>query len=367
MFVSLLENSLGKEYNSPAWKIKITLPKGKSKNMIPELIQNVQSEHHDHEETPDRPEREIFVIRQRSPRAQHIKCGVYLLLAAVIYAVGFHYFIAPAQFAPGGVGGIIAMVKHLLNVDTSVGQFDFSSVLLLLINVPLALFTMKRLSKEFLVSTLVESALMMIALFLVDNIIDPKYVFTICHASTVPSGDIGTRIVCALFGGVTYGISLSLALGVNSSTGGADIIAAAIQTKNPGKSVPTLIFIVNLVIVGVSVFVYNDNLMPIFLALIYMFVSTHTSDTIMCGAKSAMKFEVVTEYGEEISQEIISELGHTATVLPAEGMFEHKNRCLLVCVIQPRQVVKFKNIISKYPNTFAYIGTVNEIIGKFRR
>ena len=31
IFVSLLENSLGKEYNSPAWKIKITLPKGKSK------------------------------------------------------------------------------------------------------------------------------------------------------------------------------------------------------------------------------------------------------------------------------------------------------------------------------------------------
>ena len=85
----------------------------------------------------------------------------------------------------------------------------------------------------------------------------------------------------------------------------------------------------------------------------------------MYGAKSALKFEVITEHAEEISKEIIEKLGHAVTVTPAEGMFEHKNKVLLICVIKPRQTAKFQEIISRYPETFAYVGTVSEVIGKF--
>ena len=126
-----------------------------------------------------------------------------------------------------------------------------------------------------------------------------------------------------------------------------------------------IIFLINSLIVVISAFLYRDKLMPVFLAFIYMFVTTKTCDTMMCGMKAALKFEVVTDYGAEISKEIIETLGHGATVIPAEGMFEHRPRGLLICVIKPRQVSRFKAIISRYPGSFAYIGTVNEIIGKF--
>ena len=68
---------------------------------------------------------------------------------------------------------------------------------------------------------------------------------------------------------------------------------------------------------------------------------------------------------EAKKKEIIEKLGHGVTVTPAEGMFEHKNKVLLICVIKPRQTVKFQEIINRYPETFAYVGTVSEVIGKF--
>ena len=102
-------------------------------------------------------------------------------------------------------------------------------------------------------------------------------------------------------------------------------------------------------------------------AIIHIFSGSVVCDRIMQGSKSALKFEVITEHAEEISKEIIEELGHGVTITPAKGMFEGRRKNLLICVIKPRQIARFQNIITKYPETFAYVGSVNEIIGKFNR
>ena len=177
--------------------------------------------------------------------------------------------------------------------------------------------------------------------------------------------DVGVRLVAAIIGGALSGISLAFALKINASTGGADVIGAMVQKKNPHKSVASMIFAVNCVILIISIYIYKDNLMPVFLSLVYMFVSSTVCDKILQGSKEALKFEVITEHAEEISEEIIKTLRHGVTITPAKGMFEHKNKSLLICVIKPRQIAKFQSIIAKYPETFAYVGQVNEIIGKF--
>lgn len=296
---------------------------------------------------------------------ERVRVAIYLFLSAAIYACSFHYFVAPAHFAPGGVGGLVAIMKFLLPATEQAGQIDLSPLLLLLLNFPLLLLTRRHLSRDFMVKTMIEAVVMTACLFVLDNFIDPSYRFSL--TGTAVTGDVGMRLIAAIFGGICCGLSLYCALAVNASTGGTDIVGTALQRRMPDKSVPAMIFAVNSVIVLISIFVYRENLTPVFLAFIYMFASARTCDTIMCGAKSAMKFEVVTEYGEQISRDIISTLGHGVTLLPARGMYERTERSLLICVIQPRQVVKFKNIIARYPNTFAYIGTVNEIIGKFNQ
>ena len=294
----------------------------------------------------------------------------FVFLAAAFYAVGFHYFVDPCNFAPGGIGGVVAMVKYLVYGAATDGrsEVDYSSLLFVLCNIPLLIPAYKILSKEFVVKTAAVAAIMAIIMFTLDNYIDPNGYFSIKYASELAGNEkieMGTRLLSSLVGGAVCGLSLACALKTNASTGGADIVGAMIQKKNPHKSVASMIFAVNGVIFAVSFFVYGNDTLPVFLSLIYTYTTTKTCDYIMYGTKNALKFEVITEHAGEISKDIIEKLGHGVTVTPAEGMFEHKNKVLLICVIKPRQTVQFQEIINRYPETFAYVGTVSEVIGKF--
>ena len=273
---------------------------------------------------------------------------IYVFLAAALW---FTHPIAGQSENPAQGGGI-----------------DYSSLLFVLCNIPLFIPAYKILSKEFVVKTAAVAVIMAIIMFLLDNYIDPNKYFSIKYASELAGNEkieMGTRLLAALVGGAVCGLSLACALKTNASTGGADIVGAMIQKKNPHKSVASMIFAVNGVIFIVSFFVYGSDALPVFLSLIYTYTTTKTCDYIMYGTKNALKFEVITEHAEEISKDIIEKLGHGVTVTPAEGMFEHKNKVLLICVIKPRQTVQFQEIINRYPETFAYVGTVSEVIGKF--
>ncbi len=299
-------------------------------------------------------------------RNKKVVSAVYIFLSAIFYALGYHYFIATCKFAPGGLPGIVAMIQFATGATTSnSGAIDYSSLLLVFANIPLLIVASKVLSKEFAIKTFITAFVMTVIMFCLSNFIDNKYAFTIAGEGEVD--DIGTRLVGAILGGACSGVSLAFALKVNASTGGADVVGAMLQKKFPHKGVGAMVFAVNAVIMAISVFVYHDNLMPVFLALISSFANSVVCDFIMQGAKSALKFEVITEHAEEISKEVIEQLGHGVTITPAKGMFEGKNKNLLICVIKPREIAKFQNIIKSYPETFAYVGSVNEIIGKFNR
>ena len=308
-------------------------------------------------------EKDIYFKKPENKAKKLIRKYVYIFLSAFFYSVSFHYFVATCKFAPGGIGGIFAMVQYLLHSENAVSGVDYSQFVIIVLNVPVLIVAYKVLYKNFVINTAINILFMTLILFVLDNFIDPNYVFSITREPIV--NDVGTRLVSALIAGALCGLSLACGLKVNSSTGGADVVGAMIQKKYPHKSVASMIFVVNAVIMAISFFVYQDNFMPIFLSIIYLTVSTKVCDAILQGAKTGLKFEVVTEHAEEISEEIIVKLGHGVTVTKAMGMFEHKNKSLLICIIQPRQIARFQSIISKYPDTFAYVGQVSEIIGKF--
>ena len=82
--------------------------------------------------------------------------------------------------------------------------------------------------------------------------------------------------------------------------------------------------------------------------------------------RSATRFEIITEYPEEISEEIITKLHHSATVIPAKGMYSGKETNLVYCVINNTQISKLSAIIKRYPNTFAVMDGVSEVMGNFK-
>ena len=76
---------------------------------------------------------------------------------------------------------------------------------------------------------------------------------------------------------------------------------------------------------------------------------------------------IITDYPQEISAAIISRLRHSATLLPAKGMYSGRETNILVCVVNKTQLAALSTILQEYPQTFAVISSANEVLGNFKR
>ena len=48
-------------------------------------------------------------------------------------------------------------------------------------------------------------------------------------------------------------------------------------------------------------------------------------------------------------------------------MYSDTPRMLLVCVVNRHQIVRFQKILREFPDTFAYVSSVNETLGNFKK
>lgn len=279
----------------------------------------------------------------------------YLAIAlfAVVYAMVYEIFVFPNDFAPAGVNGIVTMIQYLFHFK--VGYLS------LIVNIPMLAVAFFVLNRSYAFRTLtfilVFSATLLISEQL--GIAESEIVFR--------SEDVGGRLLAAIAAGLFNGFLYSMSVRMGGSTGGSDVVGEFIHRAHPEYNTVWIIFTINVVVALGSFFVYDFRYEPVILCAVYIFVNSRTSDAIFKGNRAAAKFEVITTQPEQLSRELIAALHHGCTVIRAEGMYTHSNRAMLICVINRRQVVDFERIIRKYDNTFAYISTVNGIVGNFKK
>ena len=285
----------------------------------------------------------------------------YLLMAAlaVVFALNYLLFISRNGFAPAGVNGIATMVEY--KTGFSVGYFS------LMINIPLGIFAFFFVDKNFAVKTLVFSAVYSLSLLLFGLADLSAFQYDAQGVDTV-----FPALIAGSVGGFVYGLSVRC----NASTGGVDIIAKYVSKVDPLVNFFWINFAMNCIIALASYFVYAVpdgfggmiyDYKPICLCMLYCFLSSFVGNSIIKGSKSAYKFFIITSHADEIDREIFEKLKHSATRLTATGAYSNKEREVIVCVVNKRQLAEFKSILKKYKDTFAFVETVNEIIGNFKR
>lgn len=278
-----------------------------------------------------------------------------LLVMAMGFVMALNYvvFIFPNAFAPAGLNGIATMVQYKLGF--SVGYMN------LLINVPLCLVAMFVLNRDYAVKTLLFSLCSAGGILLLQRgVID---VTPWIYAAT----DNGVSTVLApIAAGVVNGCLYGVVIRQNASTGGTDVVAAFVHHVHPEQSLVWIIFAFNCAVAGISFFIYDYRYEPVILCVMYCFISTRISDQIVRGGKEQLKFEIITHDATAMAADIIHDLHHTATVLPARGMYSGEATDLLTCVINKHQIIDMQRIIARYPGSFAYVGDVDEVFGNFR-
>lgn len=269
---------------------------------------------------------------------------------AALSALSYQLFIFPNSFAPAGFNGIATMVQHLFGIN--VGYLS------LVFNIPLIIAVLILVDKEFAVNTLIYIVTFSLSLIVLDYIDLSAIMY---QTDTGTSTILGPLVAGILGGGI-----LGLAFITNCCSGGTELVAALIHKYKPSYDFVWISFILNAVVAVLSFFVYGFNFEPVILCILYCYALSVVSDKMLKGTKEAVRFEIITDYPNEISRDIIEQLGHSATLINAEGCYTHNKKNLLVCVVNKHQIVHFRQILLNYPDTFANISSVNNTIGQFK-
>ena len=276
--------------------------------------------------------------------------GVIMGLA-VIAAFNYEIFIFPNRFAPSGLNGICTMIQYLSGIN--IGYLSF------LINVPLAIAVYILVSKPLAIRSLVYVVTFSVVSVLLDYVDMGRIVY---YTQTGTSTILGPLVA-----GIIAGSCYALLLRASAYTGGTDFVAAIVHKYHPEKSIFGLIFGMNVMVAITSYFVYDFQIEPVLLCILYSFMSSTVSERMTKNGRSAVRFEIITDYPEEISSEIINKLHHSATLIPGRGMYMNKEVSMLFCVVNNNQVTKLSEICRKYPHTFAIIDPVSEVMGNFKK
>lgn len=290
-------------------------------------------------------------------------------LAALLVSGSLFFFSNYNRFAPGGVTGFASIVGSLLHDLAGIGDVTTNmSVLMFVFNLPIfilvAIHTNKKTGFMLIIYLLFQSGLLMLFKFLQTEWNLPYY----AAFSTDPNGmyQEGNNVVFAAIGvGVISGFGYSLMLRRFGASGGTYAISALIKHFHPEKNIAWLAFALDSSVVVVAFFVYGSNINSVISTLLNIFISDLVVDYMLQGLRSGFKFEIITDKADEISTEIMQKLKRGVTLVHAEGMYTHSDKCLLICIVRKREMGEFLKLLKKYNATFSYSCKVNEVYGKF--
>ena len=280
------------------------------------------------------------------------KVVTYFVIAfvALVSAVNYELFVFPNQFAPAGLNGICTMIQHVFGI--SVGYLS------LLINVPLAIWCYCEVSKPIALRSMVYVITFSFGLLILDHVDLSAFAYATENGTS--------KILGPLVAGIIQGYVYSILMKSSAYSGGTDFISAIVHKRNPSKSVLGFSFTINVFVAIASYFVYDYQMEPVILCILYSFASTTTGERLQKSGREAICFEIITDYPNEISSEIIEKVHHTTTLIPAKGMYSGRETNMLICVVNKTQAATVSRIIRKYPYTFAVMDQVGEVMGNFK-
>jgi uncharacterized membrane-anchored protein YitT (DUF2179 family) len=270
-----------------------------------------------------------------------------IVFSSFVSAVGMRYFILTNDFIPAGIEGISVMIGYVNGINIG--------YLTLIFNIPLLIAAWFFINKKYVLYTV---------LFIVVN---SAFLLVSPYVNIEFNTEGKNILLDALFAGILLGFRTGLMLRIGGSSGGIDIIAAMLWKKFAHINFDKIMFVLNIIVLGAAFFVYGFSVYPVLLSVFYSFIHRFIVNIMLEGPKNALEFKIITDDPETLVPKIIKELKHGVTVVSVKGGYTSDDKKLLICVVNKREIARFKKIIRQHKNTFAYISNVSDIVGNFRR
>lgn len=255
-------------------------------------------------------------------------------------AIGTSMFLLPNKFSTGGVTGIATIVYYLFKIP--LGTIN------IIINIPILIFTYYRLGKTVVINSIIGS----LAYSLFIDILDKFPAFT------------NDAFLASIYGGVFLGIGTGIVLNANATTGGTELVSNLIKTYNLNIKTSSLIMIIDTSIVLLNVLVFKEIEIGLYSAIAIILMGK-VIDIIVEGTDFSKLIFIISEKNDKISREIGKYIKRGTTGIYGKGMFENKDRLVLMCAAGRGDVLKIKHIVQENDKeAFIIIANAREVLGK---
>ncbi len=270
-----------------------------------------------------------------------------LMVAGIINAFGVTVFLAPVKLYDSGISGTSMLIGQITGLSLS--------VFLMVLNIPLFLYGLKKQGFKFTVYAIYTVAIYSTAAWLITDVLP----IDVSIASPLAGEDL---LLCALFGGMISGAGSGLAIRWGGAMDGIEVMAV-IFAKKLGLSVGSFVMVYNVVLYIICGIMLDSWILPLYSIVTYM-AALKTVDFIVDGFDRAKCAMIVTECPNEISAALSEAFESGNTRVNGIGGYSNRQKTIIWFVVNRFQITKMKDIIHSIDPT-AYI-TLHEVADVFK-
>lgn len=271
-----------------------------------------------------------------------------LTAAGIINAIGVTVFIAPVQLYDSGISGTSILLSQLTPPELSL------SVFLILLNIPLFLYGLKRQGAVFTIYAIYSVGVYSAVAWLITDVLPVD----VSVASPLAGQDL---LLCALFGGLISGVGSGLSIRFGGAMDGVEVMAV-IFAKPLGLTVGNFVLIYNVVLYVVCGVAIQSWILPLYSIVTYA-AALKSVDFIVEGLDRAKAAMIITVEPDAVCAALSREFGSGITTMQAVGYYSQTPRTLVYMVVNRFQVGRMKQLVHDN-DPMAYI-SISEVADVF--
>lgn len=273
---------------------------------------------------------------------------IVLLLAGCVNAFGVTIFLAPVKLYDSGISGTSILLSQVTPDYLSLSLF------LLLLNIPIFLFGLKKQGIVFTVYSLFAVTVYSVCSWLITDVLPVD----VSMASPLAGEDL---LLCALFGGIISGVGSGLTIRSGGALDGIDVLAVTFA-KKLGISVGSFVMVYNVILYIICGIIIDSWILPLYSIVAYA-AGLKTVDFIVEGFDRCKSVMIITEKADDISEALMNAFECGTTKIAARGGYSSADKTVIYFVVNRFQIAKMRNIILAIdPKAYVTVSDVADVM-----
>ena len=286
----------------------------------------------------------------RELKEARLSTFLLLTVAGIVNAFGVTIFLFPVKLYDSGISGLSMLLDQVTPPHLTL------SVFLILLNVPIFLFGLKRQGVLFTVYSVYTICVYSVMSFLIMNVlpIDVEFV------SPLAGSDL---LLCAIFGGVISGIGSGLTIRLGGAIDGIDVLSVTFA-KRIGISLGSFVMIFNTTLYMICGIVIHSWILPLYSIVTY-YMGSKTVDFVVEGIDRTICAMIITTKADEISSALTDNFQASGTIVNGIGGYSRENKDIVYFFVNHLQINKLKRLVHAIDaGAFIALQDVSDVIRK---